>query len=84
MEVEPLNYKHSGDYFIFSRDGLDIRFSIRYPAKSGHFSAFRYPALYQILKTRYPVSEYLVSVFQNGRISSRPDIWQNCSPVHPY
>ena len=28
---------------VFSRDGPDIRFSIRYPANSGHFSAIRIP-----------------------------------------
>ena len=43
---------------IIFRDGPDIRFSIRYPAKSGHFSAIRYPAGYRISKTGYPVSEY--------------------------
>ena len=32
------------DPIIDSRNGTDIRFSIRYPAKSGHFSAIRYPA----------------------------------------
>ena len=42
----------------FSRDGPDIRFSVRYSAKSGHFSAIRYPAGYRISKTGYPVSEY--------------------------
>ena len=31
------------------KDGLDIRFRIRYPAKSGHFSAIRYAAGYRIL-----------------------------------
>ena len=51
-----------------SRDGLDIWFSIWYPAKSGHFSAIRYPAGYRILKNR-------ISGFQiSGRISGKPDI----------
>ena len=40
------------------RDGPDIRFSIRYPAKYGHFIVIRYPAGYRISKTGYPVSEY--------------------------
>ena len=44
--------------YLLSRDGPDIRFSIRYQAKSGHFSAIRYPAGYRISKTGYPVSEY--------------------------
>ena len=38
----------------------------------------RYPA-----PTGYPAG-YPVSGFQNGRISGRPDIRQNCYPVHPY
>ena len=50
------------------RDGPDIRFSIRYPAKSGHFSAIRYPAGYRILKNR--ISGFRIS----GRISGKPDI----------
>ena len=35
--------------YIESRDGPDIRFSIRYPAKSGPFSVIRYPTGYRIL-----------------------------------
>ena len=120
-----------------SRDGSDIRFSIRYPARSGHFSDIRYLARYRISKNRisgfrisrkYPANRILikhfflilkdfkfenfsiihhiskiasirpdiwylaptgypagnlVSSFQNGRLSGRPDIQQNCYPVHP-
>ena len=33
---------------LYFRDGPDIRFSIRYPAKSGHFSAILYPAGYRM------------------------------------
>ena len=52
-----INYDRSkrgeGGKWVFlghvkNRDGPDIRFNIRYPAKSGHFSAIRYPAGYQI------------------------------------
>ena len=46
------------------RDGPDIRFSIRYPAKSGHFLAIQYPAGYRILKNQ--ISGFL--------ISGKPDI----------
>ena len=47
-----------------SRDGPDIRSSIRYPAKSGHFSAI----WYRILKNR------ILGFRISGRISGKPDI----------
>ena len=54
--------------YTWIRDGPDIWFSIRYPAKSGHFSAIQYPAGYQVLKNG-------ISGFQiSGQISSKLDI----------
>ena len=39
-----------------TRDGPDIRFSIRHRAGFGHFSAIRYPAGYWISKSGYRIS----------------------------
>ena len=63
-QISKTNLKHT----LKRRDGPDIRFSIRYPAKSGHFSAIRYPARHRILKNR--ISGFRIS----GRISGKPDI----------
>ena len=41
-----------------TRDGPDIRFSIRHRAGFGHFSAIRYPAGCQISKTGYGITRY--------------------------
>ena len=64
LESQILCYLKYEIIWVYTRDGPDIRFSIRYPAKSGHFSAIRYPAGYWILKN-------WISGF---RISGKPDI----------
>ena len=56
-------------FIFFSRDGPDIRFSIRYPAGSNHFSAIWCPAGYLISKTVYRISGYTAGYPANRILS---------------